>query len=513
MSFFEYDVIPRYAEYNKSHATISHRITFDYQLSSPALMEEGKSSGYFDDSAMHALLALDEDDLLMHSGTYGPKEPGAEPVVLAFLREGNLDQHFIPFAPIHLSSFHHLILHDINGQPYPKKALWKSLKEDVEESLEEAMKLSKLVGLSLPSYIQEILPRLLYVDPETPEIFVFQLRPYFTPSALCARWTRINRVKILLHMYINLCYHILHPNEEWRIKQPVGIHAEPVITGGPALNLLHAYLFFGVPIAGPPLDLPENYSLELARDALLDPISCKAPLVLELEGIIQLPEGSNDVSTFKESVPHYDMLIFGEDGVKLMSREKKLLMYEDDRDVTLIQEPGPLKTLAPFFPPLDNLIGNSPTPTSSMSTSATPSIFSSTSTSSGNPRPSEWESNAVAPGTQTRQWPKTPQGDQPPIMDSHASDSFRPECQARSNARSRKYRGPFRQPRARNKGHAIYECPIDSSQFPPSQIEARDYYPSEKPRDSFVSRHDSNYLPVTPTFPSCSREAACPIET
>jgi len=82
----------RYAVYSREHASLEHRITFDYTLSSPAPTHEGKTLGYYDDSATRALLGLEEVDLIMHSGTYGPKEPGAEPVALSLLRDGSFDQ-------------------------------------------------------------------------------------------------------------------------------------------------------------------------------------------------------------------------------------------------------------------------------------------------------------------------------------------------------------------------------------------------------------------------------------
>ena len=66
-----------------------------------------------------------------------------------------------------------------------------------------------------------------------------------------------------------------------------------------ALSLACTYLFFGLPVTGLALELLENYSVESAQDALLDPQSQKAPLVVELEHVIQLPEDSDDAPTFK----------------------------------------------------------------------------------------------------------------------------------------------------------------------------------------------------------------------
>ena len=74
-----------YATYQSEHTLLGHRITFDYSLSSLVPTHEGGTSGYFDDSTTHTLLGLKEDDQVMHSGTYGLKEPGAEPVALSLL--------------------------------------------------------------------------------------------------------------------------------------------------------------------------------------------------------------------------------------------------------------------------------------------------------------------------------------------------------------------------------------------------------------------------------------------
>jgi hypothetical protein len=103
----------------------------------------------------------------------------------------------------------------------------------------------------------------------------------------------------MLHAFINLCHCILHPNDEWKVRPPVGIQVNSTITDETTLSLAHAYLFFGLPVTGLTLELPENYLVKSARDTLLDPRSQKAPLVVELEHVIQLPEGSDDAPTFK----------------------------------------------------------------------------------------------------------------------------------------------------------------------------------------------------------------------
>ena len=52
----------RYAAYRGKHASLGHHITFNYSLSSPVPMHEGRTLGYFDDSATHTLLGLEDDD-------------------------------------------------------------------------------------------------------------------------------------------------------------------------------------------------------------------------------------------------------------------------------------------------------------------------------------------------------------------------------------------------------------------------------------------------------------------
>ena len=185
-------------------------------------MHEGRTLGYFNDSAMCTLLGLEDDDQVMHSGTYSPKEPGAEPVDLSLLWDGSFNQCLLPFTPTHITTFLPLILHELNGQPYPKKALVKSPKEDIDQSLTEASDFGQQVGLSLP-YIHEVLPKPLCKDSENSD--PYQLCPYFSPSVLHICWTRINCRKIMLHAFINLCHCILHLNTEWKMRPPIGIQA------------------------------------------------------------------------------------------------------------------------------------------------------------------------------------------------------------------------------------------------------------------------------------------------
>ena len=97
---------------------------------------------------------------------------------------------------------------------------------------------------------------------------------------------------------------------------------------------------------------------------------------MELKHVIQLPEGSDDTPTFKSLHPQYNMLVYGDDGVKLTAKERRLLhLYEDDGDVTLLPDLRPAKDEVPLASHLDVPPGDSPNAASSMSASATPSAL------------------------------------------------------------------------------------------------------------------------------------------
>ena len=181
----------------------------------------------------------------------------------------------------------------------------------------------------------------------------------------------------MLHAFINLCHCILHPNNEWKVRPPVGIRVNSTVVNETTLSLVRMYLFFGLPVTGLALELPENYLVESARDALLDPQLQKAPLIVELKHAIQLPEDSDNAPMFKSLHPQYDVLVYGDDGVRLTAKESKLLhFYEDDSDMTLLPDPEPAEDVVPLASCLDIPPGDTPYATSSTSTSATPSALS-----------------------------------------------------------------------------------------------------------------------------------------
>ena len=238
---------------------------------------------------------------------------------------------------------------------------------------------------------------------------------------------------------------------------------------------------------------------------------------MELEHVIQLPEGSDDAPTFKSLHPQYDALVYGDDGIRLTAKERKLLhLYEDDGDVTLLPDPKPAEDVVPLASHLDIPPGDTPNAALSTSTSATPSAlavvpFSSCfgTLSGDNPYSASSTSTLITDSisSSVSASRRNPSG----------SDSFGPVRPARSNARSRDYRGSFRQPKARNRGHSVYKRPFELGRdyAPPSSAGSRaPYYRSERPSEPGASRYGSASLPVAPS-PSSSQgcKVAHPIKS
>ena len=97
------------------------------------------------------------------------------------------------------------------------------------------------------------------------------------------------------------------------------------------------------------------------------------------------------------------------------------------------------------------------------------------------------------------------------------SDSFGPVRPARSNAHSRDYRGLFRQPKARNRGHSVYKRPFELGRdyVPPSSAgPCAPYYHSERPSEPGTSHYEFVFfLVVSFSFLFQGHEVACPIES
>jgi hypothetical protein len=93
------------------HTLATHHVTYSYVLSLAAPIQDGAVSGYFEDTLTHSLLGLTVYNRLLHSGTYGPEEPGHASTKLALLVDGDYDQLFLPFILRNRNFYGPLIMH------------------------------------------------------------------------------------------------------------------------------------------------------------------------------------------------------------------------------------------------------------------------------------------------------------------------------------------------------------------------------------------------------------------
>ena len=244
----------------------------------------------------------------------------------------------------------------------------------------------------------------MYQPREDARLFSWQFQPYFSPLAQRARWVRIGRNLVLLQGFINLCYRLLHPTEEWRPGVPVGLRAPLVIAGGEALELLCTYQLLQLTIRGPPLSTPEGYDLLRARNSLLDSSHRSAPVILTLSPVKLEP---TDEDYFQSSAinPEYDQNTFSEDGVHLTCRERRQLQASAGNDeIATVGSTGlTLPNLVISSPPARSEDATGvPTPTSSTSASTPASAFSTASSSSRHR--SGAESHHSRPTQHSRGW-------------------------------------------------------------------------------------------------------------
>ncbi len=336
----------------KQHESASHRIGFEPSASSPAPAYQGARRGYFDDTATKRLLRLSDEEVLLNSGTYGSKELGQLPIEMSFIRDGDYDQRLTPFVPRHHTYYgNQLTMHQRNGQWFPLAASIMALWNIFSEIVVDALKLAERTGLSLPSYALDLVPRLRYkISPEDSPLF-FQLLPFFSPSALRARWCRIARVTILLEGYINLCTRLLHPDAEWARGIPVGIRFDANSATNEDGKLALAYRFLSTPFTAPLELIAENgYSLEDARNALLGQGYGKRVARLLFDEIDELDNTDADALDFVAINPHYNPLKYQPDGLRTTRKERDLMAAEasdDGDDYSMDWTSAPIPPLLP----------------------------------------------------------------------------------------------------------------------------------------------------------------------
>ena len=60
---------------------------------------DGSKAGYYNDKQTRELLALEEKDALLVTGTYGNKDLGETPIDIALLQDEFYDRRLLPFMP------------------------------------------------------------------------------------------------------------------------------------------------------------------------------------------------------------------------------------------------------------------------------------------------------------------------------------------------------------------------------------------------------------------------------
>jgi hypothetical protein len=98
------------------HTLAAHHVTYSYVLSLAAPTQYGTVSSYFEDMLTCSLLGLTVYNRLLHSGTYGPEEPGHASTKLTLLVDGDYNRLFLPFIPCNRNFYGPLVMHKRNKQ-------------------------------------------------------------------------------------------------------------------------------------------------------------------------------------------------------------------------------------------------------------------------------------------------------------------------------------------------------------------------------------------------------------
>jgi hypothetical protein len=98
-------------------------------------VEEVRISGYMCDLLTQDLLGLSKNDKLLHSSTYGLKEPGLSPVNFSLLCKGPIDWLILPFVAQSTTCVaSQFSLHSQNDQYFVHSGVLQSMKEMYDRS-------------------------------------------------------------------------------------------------------------------------------------------------------------------------------------------------------------------------------------------------------------------------------------------------------------------------------------------------------------------------------------------
>jgi hypothetical protein len=302
-----------------------------------APIEAGRKRGYFNDSETRILLSLNKGDFLRADGTYGSKELASSPVNFSSLREGSYDHRLLPFAPKRRGMMRRLVveLRKKNKQWMPVAHSIRELGSELENLRKDAEAIAQKTSLPLPEYVHWILPLLLYRLTDISEALECQFQPWFNPEAHQARWRRIERVAGQLEGYINAGHLLLNPsNWTWHFGKPIGIKLDPtdVKTLDRGLGLAYAYL--AIPISLPAdWKVPQRYSLQDARKALLDDLDCLTTPRATFSEITDLPEDHYNNLTFSVVRPQFSEHRYNADGTRTTKTQRKQLEEGESSDM------------------------------------------------------------------------------------------------------------------------------------------------------------------------------------
>lgn len=302
---------------------VFHRGDHPPQWFNPAPEEEGQASGHYDDSETKKLLGLDDMARYTIAGNYVESDlgNGAIQYELAKPTTRRQDSIFLIFFPLGLMQWAASTSFTAdNGQVHVKKLPRMNLWNEFTETVQTACQLAAEAKISLPHYARYLVPRLQYgYEPEDRDSlpFPFQLQPYFSPTAMRARITRIVRVMGMLQGFCNALDRLLRPDRPWKYGNPSMLQIAAYDDHDPILRSLAR---MGVI----PTDVPHTVDTSLTEDQVRTALfPAEVNPVMTFDTIQNLSGLDDDALDFPMSHPGYDRKAFHKTGRRTTIEERK----------------------------------------------------------------------------------------------------------------------------------------------------------------------------------------------
>ena len=130
------------------------------------------------------------------------------------------------------------------------------------------------------------------------------------------------------HLLLNL------DKTAWRYSEPVGIKFKPTDAQTQNRDLALAYVYLRVPISLPAdWKVPDKYSLQDARKALLDNICCPATPQAKFPALSELPEDHYDYLIFSVVRPHDPEHRYNADGSRTTKSQRQRMVEDESSDM------------------------------------------------------------------------------------------------------------------------------------------------------------------------------------